>query len=121
MGTRRHIAAIRAVLTLGILFAAPADVSLTSSAHAQPLTPTQSRALETYNRALSDFRSILGERRRQIESNQPLPNLPGQAVYLARIDVMSTYKDLTDGLPSESGGRTSSKSLQPILMPILSR
>jgi hypothetical protein len=103
MGTRRHIAAIKAILALGILLAAPADVSLTSPAHAQPLTPTQSRALETYNRALSDFRSILGERRRQIESNQPLPNLPGQAVYLARVNVISTYKDLTDALPSRIG------------------
>src|ERR1035437_118620 len=103
MGTRRHIAAIKAVLALGILLAAPADVSLTSPAHAQPPTPTQSRALETYNRALSDFRSILGERRRQIESNQPLPNLPGQAVYLARVNVISTYKDLTDALPSRIG------------------
>jgi hypothetical protein len=40
MGTRRYIAAIKAVLALGILLAAPADVSLTSPAHAQPLTPT---------------------------------------------------------------------------------
>jgi hypothetical protein len=103
MGTRRHIAAIKAVLALGILLAAPAGVSLTSPAHAQPPTPIQSRAFETYNRALSDFRSILGERRRQIESNQPLPNLPGQAVYHARVNVISTYKDLTDALPSRIG------------------
>ena len=34
---------------------------------------------------------------------QPLPNLPGQAVYLARLKVMSTYKDLTDAVPSRIG------------------
>ena len=33
----------------------------------------------------------------------PLPSLPGQAVYLARLKVMSTYKDLTDALPSRIG------------------
>jgi len=30
--------------------------------------------------------------------------LPGQALYLARINMMSTYKDLTDALPSKIGG-----------------
>src|SRR5262249_58908703 len=34
---------------------------------------------------------------------QALPDLPGQAVYLARIKVMSTYKDLSDALPSRIG------------------
>jgi hypothetical protein len=32
-----------------------------------------------------------------------LPGLPGQALYLARVDVMSAYKDLTDALPSRIG------------------
>ncbi len=76
---------------------------LTSRAMAQALTEKQSRALDTYNQALDRFRSILAERRRQIDSHQPLPNLPGQAVYLARVDVISTYKDLTDALPSRIG------------------
>jgi hypothetical protein len=35
---------------------------------------------------------------------QPLPNLPGQALYLARNNMMSAYKDLTDALPSKIGG-----------------
>jgi hypothetical protein len=39
----------------------------------------------------------------QINSNQRLPNLPGQALYLARINMMSAYKDLTDALPSKIG------------------
>jgi hypothetical protein len=34
---------------------------------------------------------------------KPLPDRPGQAVYLARLKVASTYKDLTDALPSRIG------------------
>jgi hypothetical protein len=45
----------------------------------------------------------LGQRRAQINSNQRLPNLPGQALYLARNNMMSAYKDLTDALPSKIG------------------
>jgi len=60
-------------------------------------------AREAYNKALNQFRSILGERRAQISSRQSLPNLPGQALYLARVNVMSAYKDLTDALPSRIG------------------
>src|SRR5207253_4749345 len=67
-------------------------------------TKKQSDALNTYNNALKNFESILGQRRAQINSNQRLPNLPGQALYLARIDMMSAYKDLTDALPSKIGG-----------------
>lgn len=67
------------------------------------LTARQSDALAAYERALVDFKSILAERRNQIESKQPLPNLPGQAIYLARVAVISTYKDLTDAMPSRIG------------------
>lgn len=67
------------------------------------LTARQSDALAAYERALGDFKSILAERRNQIESKQPLPNLPGQAIYLARVAVISTYKDLTDAMPSRIG------------------
>jgi len=75
------------------------------TAQSQPpaLTESQSNALNTYNNAVNDFKSILGQRRAQINSNQGLPNLPGQALYLARINMMSTYKDLTDALPSKIG------------------
>jgi hypothetical protein len=45
----------------------------------------------------------LRTRRTQIDSNQPLPNLPGQALYLARNAMLSAYKDLTDALPSKIG------------------
>ena len=45
----------------------------------------------------------MNERRAQIDSNRHLPSLPGQALYLARINVMSAYKDLTDAVPSSIG------------------
>jgi hypothetical protein len=67
------------------------------------LTKKQSDALNAYSNAVNSFKSILGQRRVQINSNQRLPNLPGQALYLARNDMMSAYKDLTDALPSKIG------------------
>ncbi len=67
------------------------------------LTQAQSEALAAYDKALGQFKAILSERRAQIGSHQPLPDRPGQALYLARVNVMSTYKDLTDALPSRIG------------------
>src|SRR3982074_4324 len=86
----------------------PADIgnlSFISPAEGQPaaLTKSQSDALNTYNNAVNYFKSILSQRRAQINSNQQLPNLPGQALYLARNDMISAYKDLTDALPSKIG------------------
>jgi hypothetical protein len=77
-----------------------------SPAMAQPDAPTkkQSNALAAYNAAVNDFEAVLRERRAQIKSGQPLPNLPGQALYLARVNMMSTFKDLTDALPAKIGG-----------------
>ncbi|HEY6701932.1 MAG TPA: hypothetical protein VI137_14170 [Pseudolabrys sp.] len=73
-------------------------------ARGQPaLTKAQSEALNAYNDALKAFKTVLADRRAQIDSKQPLPNLPGQALYLARINMMSAYKDLTDALPSRIG------------------
>lgn len=101
-------------LALGLLFTpivgtallvmAPTG-SFMSAAQAQPaaLTTSQADALTAYNNALAQFKAILRERRAQIESKQPLPNLPGQALYLARNNMISTYKDLTDALPSKIG------------------
>jgi hypothetical protein len=45
----------------------------------------------------------LSERRAQINSKQKLPDRPGQALYLARVAMMSAYKDLTDARPSRIG------------------
>jgi hypothetical protein len=104
MDMRSYTTATKAALAIGLLFT-PGDFGFTSSVMGQPiaLAKKQSDALDTYNNALSNFKSVLGERRGQINSNRRLPNLPGQALYLARINVMSTYKDLTDALPSKIG------------------
>ncbi len=81
------------------------DLSFMSSAQGQSaaLTKSPSDALNAYDKAVNDFKSILRERRAQINSNQQLSNLPGQALYLARNNMMSAYKDLTDALPSKIG------------------
>jgi hypothetical protein len=81
------------------------NLSFMSPAMGQADGPTKNQldALNAYSKAVRDFESTLGQRRAQINSKQPLPNLPGQALYLARISMMSAYKDLTDALPSTIG------------------
>jgi hypothetical protein len=76
-----------------------------SGAHGQTaaLTQPQMNAVNAYNDAVKQFEAVLSERRAEINARQRLPNLPGQALYLARVDVMSTYKDLTDAIPSRIG------------------
>ena len=76
-----------------------------AAAQARPgtLTPKQADALNAYDKALENFESILAARRAQIASKQ-LPDLPGQAVYLARNRMIGAYKDLTDAVPSRIGG-----------------
>ena len=125
MGIKRYTAAPTVALALGLFFTPPVSIavdaiistvaslapvaignlSFMSPAMGQPgtLTKKQSDALNTYNNAVNNFASILGQRRAQINSNQRLPNLPGQALYLARINMMSAYKNLTDALPSKIG------------------
>jgi hypothetical protein len=125
MAIKRRTAAPTAALALGLCFVPPVSIAidaiittaaslvpavignlgLMSPAMGQPgaHTKRQLDALNAYNDALSHFKSILGERRGQIDSKQRLPNLPGQALYLARINVISAYKDLTDALPSKIG------------------
>jgi hypothetical protein len=125
MRTKSHTATPTAALALGLFFTPPASIAthaiigtvaslaaaavgtlgFISPAMAEPaaLTKKQSDALDTYNKSRSSFEQILGQRRAQINSKQ-LPNLPGQALYLARNNMMSAYKDLTDALPSKMGG-----------------
>jgi hypothetical protein len=81
------------------------DLGFISPALGQPAAPAkpQPDALNSYNNAVNDFRSILSQRRAQINSKQQLPNLPGQALYLARNNMMSAYKDLAGALPSRIG------------------
>lgn len=75
------------------------------SAIAEPaaLTKSQIEAQSAYDQAVAGFKAVLAERRAQIDGKKKLPNLPGQALYLARVKVMSTYKDLTDAIPERIG------------------
>ena len=103
-----RLLAVIGLCGLAYLVGLPVDIgnlSFISFAMGQPatLTKSQSDALNAYNKTVQDFRSILSERRAQINSNQKLPGLPGQALYRARISMMGAYKDLTDALPSKIG------------------
>jgi hypothetical protein len=106
MGIKSHTAAPTAALALGLFAAVIGNLSLMSPAMGEPaaLTTKQLDALKTYNNSRANFEQVLSQRRAQINSNQPLPNLPGQALYLARNNMMSAYKDLTDAIPSKIGG-----------------
>jgi hypothetical protein len=107
--TRAAALAVALCCTLPALGAVDAiecgALGLITAARAQPagLTQSQSDALNAYNAAVSAFKSILRQRRGEIEAGQPLPSRPGQALYLARLKMMSAYKDLTDALPSRIG------------------
>jgi hypothetical protein len=114
-------------LALGLLFASPVsdaidtvagpvaslvpagigNLGFISPAQGQPAAPAKSpsEARDVYDNAANRFKAILSQRRAQIDSSRPLPNLPGQALYLARNDMMSAYKDLTDALASKIGRR----------------
>ncbi len=110
-GLKNHVAVPMAALVLGLLFAAPVPggigtIGFISPAMAQPatLTKRQSDALKAYNDAVRNFEAVLTQRRAQLEAKQPLPNLPGQALYLARNAMLGAAKDLTDAVPSRIGG-----------------
>jgi hypothetical protein len=100
--TRRQVVRRAAMAAAVVALEAPGVASRAQGAPAT-LTSSKSDGVDAYNNALSRFKSILRERGAQIRSNQPLPNLPGQALYLARNAMMSTYKDLTDAVPSRIG------------------
>jgi hypothetical protein len=125
MGIKSYSVASAAAFALGLFFTPPVSIAIDavtnivaplvlaaignlgimSPAMGQPgaLTKKQLEALNVHNTAVKNFESILGQRRAEINSHEPLPNLPGQALYLARINMMSAYKDLTDALPSKIG------------------
>jgi hypothetical protein len=121
IGMKSHIVAPVAALALGLLFTPPVSIAVdaiaslvpdaigglgfvsSASAEPGPLTKQQSDALEVYNNAVKNFEQVLGQRRAQINSGQALPNLPGQALYLARNAMIGARKDLTDVLPSKIG------------------
>jgi hypothetical protein len=100
--------AVMGLCCLAFLMGLPANIgnlSFISFALGQTiaLTKAQSDALDAYNKTVQNFRSILSERRAQINANQKLPDVPGQALYLARVNMMGAYKDLTDAVPSRIG------------------
>ncbi len=95
----RAVAALACVLLAmlfhGVASAAPNDPAT--------LSKPQLDALTTYNDMVNAFKAALRERRAQIDAHEELPDLPGQALYVARINMMSAYKDLTDAIPSRIG------------------
>jgi hypothetical protein len=86
----------------GAAIATPAAAQATA-AQSAALTTAQAEARAAYDKALSAFKAVLAERRAQIAARRKLPDRPGQALYLARVAVMSTYKDLTDAVPARIG------------------
>jgi hypothetical protein len=100
-----HIVA--AALTLGLwsTLLPAGNLGVIRPAMGQPaaLTKKQADALKAYDDARKGFETILGQRRAEIDAKQPLPNLPGQALYHARNNMISTYKDLTDAVPAMIG------------------
>ena len=99
MGTKSATAA-KIALALGFLLLACGHHAFNRPARAQAAAPSD--LLAAYHKALNEFRAILSERRSQIDAKR-LPHLPGQAVYLARNNLISAYKDLTDAVPSRIG------------------
>jgi hypothetical protein len=97
MGIGRRTTATVAMLALAMFL--PDLPGMTSPALAQATRPDLAAS---YAAALSQFKAILAERRAQADAKR-LPNLPGQAVYLARNNLISSYKDLTDAVPSRIG------------------
>ena len=93
------------VLAVALIASANVSAGLATShpAQANALTKDQTAALAAYEKALREFRAVLAQRRAQIEGKQKLPSLPGQAVYLARLKVMSTYRNLADAVPLRIG------------------
>jgi hypothetical protein len=101
----RALPVMEAAVAVALVAAGTGGLGVVTPALAQAntLTKAQAAAALAYDEALREFKAILAKRRAQIDAKQALLDLPGQAVYLARIKVMSTYKDLTDALPSRIG------------------
>jgi hypothetical protein len=98
-----RIAISLAAVSLAAAVLACVGLTLPAASQTLALTKTQSDTMNSYNEAVSRFKSVLRQRRAQIDAKQKLPDLPGQALYLARNEMLSTYKDLTDVLPSKIG------------------
>ncbi|MFZ0854363.1 MAG: hypothetical protein WAO08_34840 [Hyphomicrobiaceae bacterium] len=99
----RILLALGTAVAVALVRAGTGGLGFVTPALASAVTKAQAAARAAYDKALRQFKDILAKRRAQIDAKQALPNLPGQAVYLARFKVMSTHKDLTDALPSRIG------------------
>jgi hypothetical protein len=98
-----HLRLLAVIVLCGLASLTGLPVNIAAWGQPAALTPSQSEALNAYNKTVQDFRSILKERRAQIDAKQKLSEKPGQALYLARVAMMGAYKDLTDVLPSRIG------------------
>ena len=83
--------------------AAPLGSVTPALAQSDAIAQEQAEAEAAYDKALADFKKALAERRAQIDGKKKLPNLPGQSLYLTRVKVIGTYKDLTDVKPELIG------------------
>jgi hypothetical protein len=99
----RRVAVLAVALAAAGAFAVRIGVARPAAAQPAATTEEQAAARAAYDEAVRDFKAILAERRTQIDARQKLPERPGQALYLARNEVISTYKDLTDAVPSRIG------------------
>src|ERR1700761_3613471 len=86
----------------GVAFALVFFIVYPAWAQTASLTKPQSDALDAYDKAVKNFQQVLTERRAQIDSGA-LPNLPGQALYLARNAMIGARKDFTDLFPRKIG------------------
>jgi hypothetical protein len=103
-GIETREAAMKSAMNLlaGLLVLVAATAASAQSGYPDRPKP-QPDAPGAYNAAVSQFETVLRQRRAQLSAHQALPNLPGQALYLARNDMISAYKDLTDLVPSRIG------------------
>ncbi|MGQ0673248.1 MAG: hypothetical protein ACT4N2_10285 [Hyphomicrobium sp.] len=92
-----------ALVTPAIAKPAAKPASRTKEKPEAALKKKQAAAVATHDKALAAFKKVLAERRAQIDGGKKLPRRPGQAIYLARLKVMSTYKEMTDILPARIG------------------
>jgi hypothetical protein len=100
--TRSVKLALRLLILLAAGMSGP-DLVTPAAAQASGRIGEQAQAQAAYDKALRAFKAVLAERRAQVEGGQQLPERPGQALYLARLQVMSTYKDLADAMPTRIG------------------
>lgn len=104
MRALRRLAAL-AIVALWLVAAGSAGDHLPAWAETDKakLTKAEKEVVSAYDKALVAFKKILAQRRAEIDGKKKLPARPGQAIYLARLKVMSTYKNLTDLMPERLG------------------